>query len=278
MGTQDSFLHAAELIDQADALIIGAGAGMGVDSGLPDFRGNQGFWQAYPALAQAQMSFTEVASPRTFQTDPELAWGFYGHRLNLYRHTQPHAGFDLLLAWGKRMPLGYTVFTSNVDGHFQKSGFDAAQVHECHGSIHHLQCTAQCGVGIWPADGFAPEVDREHCRLLNGLPRCPRCGAFARPNILMFGDWDWDETMQRQSQALQSAWLAKVQRPVVIELGAGQVIPSVRHFSQNMISRHGGRLVRINPREHDVPTPFDVGLPMGALEGLRGIEAALASL
>ena len=42
---------AAELIEQADAIVIAAGAGMGVDSGLPDFRGNEGFWKAYPALA-----------------------------------------------------------------------------------------------------------------------------------------------------------------------------------------------------------------------------------
>lgn len=46
--------HAASLIEQADALIVAAGAGMGVDSGLPDFRGAEGFWQAYPALREAQ--------------------------------------------------------------------------------------------------------------------------------------------------------------------------------------------------------------------------------
>lgn len=55
------FLKAAEIIGQADALVIGAGAGMGVDSGLPDFRGNEGFWKAYPALAKAQLNFMEVA-------------------------------------------------------------------------------------------------------------------------------------------------------------------------------------------------------------------------
>lgn len=48
-----SFPRAADAINEADALIISAGAGMGVDSGLPDFRGSEGFWQAYPALAKA---------------------------------------------------------------------------------------------------------------------------------------------------------------------------------------------------------------------------------
>jgi NAD-dependent SIR2 family protein deacetylase len=76
--------RAADLIDQASALVIAAGAGMGVDSGLPDFRGRSGFWQAYPALASAGLDFSELASPHTFERDPRLAWGFYGHRLQLY--------------------------------------------------------------------------------------------------------------------------------------------------------------------------------------------------
>jgi NAD-dependent SIR2 family protein deacetylase len=104
------------------------------------------------------------------------------------------------------------------------------------------------------------------------LPTCPQCGALARPNVLMFGDWNWLEARQQAQQKQQQAWLAKVSRPVVIELGAGEVIPSVRHFSQQIITSYGGRLIRINPRDHSVPTPFDVGLPMGALEGLTGIE------
>ena len=51
----------AALLEQADALIVAAGAGMGVDSGLPDFRGNEGFWRAYPALAQARLDFASIA-------------------------------------------------------------------------------------------------------------------------------------------------------------------------------------------------------------------------
>ena len=83
----ESLRRAAGLIRDADGLLITAGAGMGVDSGLPDFRGTEGFWRAYPALARAQLRFESVASLETFHTDPTLAWGFYGHRLSLYRRT-----------------------------------------------------------------------------------------------------------------------------------------------------------------------------------------------
>lgn len=72
---------AAQIIHRADGLLITAGAGMGVDSGLPDFRGNEGMWRAYPALKSANMVFHQIANPQSFEQHPELAWGFYGHRL-----------------------------------------------------------------------------------------------------------------------------------------------------------------------------------------------------
>ena len=88
---------AAEEIQRTDAMLITAGAGIGVDSGLPDFRGNEGFWRAYPPIAKVGISFYEMANPQWFHNDPHLAWAFYGHRLNLYRTTEPHTGFYQVL-------------------------------------------------------------------------------------------------------------------------------------------------------------------------------------
>ncbi len=96
---------------------------MGVDSGLPDFRGVHGFWRAYPALRAKDVRFEDIANPTAFRHDPERAWGFYGHRLNLYRRTAPHRGYSILSKWAERMEHGAFVFTSNVDGHFQKGCF-----------------------------------------------------------------------------------------------------------------------------------------------------------
>lgn len=263
--------RAAALLDQADALLIAAGAGIGVDSGLPDFRGRAGFWNAYPALARAQIDFHRIASPAAFEAQPTLAWGFYGHRLNLYRRTTPHTGFAVLKHWGEKIAHGCAVFTSNVDGQFQKAGFDPALIHECHGSIHHLQCQAPCSDDIWSADGFMPDVDEHACRLRNAPPVCPRCGGLARPNVLMFGDWGWIEAREQAQAARLERWLSSVSRPVVIEIGAGTAIPSVRYFSQRVVQQFGGRLVRINPREPEVRGSHDVGLALGAVEGLNAI-------
>ena len=89
MQVDDAVERAAQWLRDADALLVTAGAGMGVDSGLPDFRGNQGFWRAYPALSLQSMRFSEIASPSAFHETPGLAWGFYGHRLGIYRRTEP---------------------------------------------------------------------------------------------------------------------------------------------------------------------------------------------
>src|SRR6478672_3455234 len=97
LSPDDACVAAAELIADADGLVITAGAGIGIDSGLPDFRGDRGFWNAYPGLGARGMRFVDVANPKAFASMPEVAWGFYGHRLALYRQTVPHAGFGMLL-------------------------------------------------------------------------------------------------------------------------------------------------------------------------------------
>ncbi len=62
-------------LQDAESLLIVAGAGMGVDSGLPDFRGTTGFWRAYPALAKAGIDFEQMATPASLDRDPRLGWG-----------------------------------------------------------------------------------------------------------------------------------------------------------------------------------------------------------
>lgn len=260
--------QAAELIGDADGLVITAGAGIGIDSGLPDFRGDAGFWNAYPALGELGVRFFEIANPKAFREMPEIAWGFYGHRLSLYRKTMPHAGFTELLQIVSQMPRGGYVFTSNVDGHFQKAGFDPGRIVECHGSIHHLQCLDACGQDTWTAEYFVPQVDPQACKLLSALPTCPSCGGVARPGIMMFGDWDWDETAVRAQKGRMNAWLARVDRPVVLEIGAGTAIPTARHFGESMDCP----LIRINPSESEVGLPRNIGIAAGALDAITLIS------
>jgi len=256
---------AAEALRSATALVIGAGAGMGVDSGLPDFRGTEGFWRAYPPFRGKR--FDEMSRPVWFQTDPHLAWGFFGHRLQLYRSAIPHDGFQILRKWAERIPS--FVVTSNVDGQFQKAGFSESNLFEFHGSIHCLQCAQPCGNDLWPAADLELDIDMATIRTTSDLPRCPRCEGIARPNILMFSDRQWiDERSEAQLRRWR-AWLRNVDssRMVAIELGAGLAVPTVRIECESL----GGTLIRLNPRDSSVPA-HGISLPVGALEGLRGID------
>jgi len=264
----------ADALSHSKALLIGAGAGMGVDSGMPDFRGTSGFWKTYPPLQKLGIQFQEMANPRWFREDPQLAWGFYGHRLNLYRKTDPHHGFSLLLKWISEHDLPAFVFTSNVDGHFQRSGFSKNSVTECHGSLMHLQCVDQCGQKIWPVPpDLRIEVDEETLHALDPLPSCPGCGGLARPNILMFSDWEWDPQRTNEQGTRLNEWLEENENSklCVIELGAGPSIPTVRITCEQAWQSSGGTFLRINPRDHQVPEGAH-SLAMGAGDALQAIE------
>jgi NAD-dependent SIR2 family protein deacetylase len=276
--TPDPIARAAEAVATADALLIGAGAGMGVDSGLPDFRGREGFWNAYPPYAKLGLDFVQLASPAWFRRDPALAWGFYGHRLGLYRSTAPHDGFQILRRWADRMKEGAFVYTSNVDGQFQRAGFPADRVHEVHGAIDAMQCLADCGVGVFPAEGQAVEVDPETMRAVGELPTCPRCGSLARPNILMFGDVGWDPAVSDAQAGRLRAWLGRVVRSearlAVVEFGAGTAVPTVRRFCERLTTIPAATLIRVNPREPEGPAG-SIPIPTGALEAIRAIDSHL---
>jgi len=248
-------IEAADIIKNAKALVITAGAGMGVDSGLPDFRGDQGFWNAYPMYERLGLSFVQAANPQHFDDDPQFGWGFYGHRTNLYRTTVPHRGFTLLQDWIKKFNLAYFIVTSNVDGQFQKAGFNEERIYEVHGSIHHLQCTVPCQRHIWPND--AEYIINEATMRATEVPKCPKCHRVARPNILMFGDYAWvskrsaiqDETFDEFLNDHQS------EKMVVIEMGAGTAIPTIRHLSEQLGQRPETTVLRINPREPQIRGP-----------------------
>jgi NAD-dependent SIR2 family protein deacetylase len=269
----------AEALRTARALVVTAGAGMGVDSGLPDFRGPEGFWNAYPAYRHLGLGFMDLANPEWFEKDPAVAWGFYGHRLELYRATRPHDGFEILRRWAEGMRDGAFVFTSNVDGHFQRAGFDPERIVECHGSLGWLQCLGSCGVGLFSAESCRVDVHEATFRARDPLPACPRCGGLARPNVLMFGDWAWDPSRTVAQEGRLESWMRSLQAGptggfVVVECGAGTGVPTVRMFGERLLRTAGATLVRINVREPGGPAGV-IAIPMGARDALERIEAAI---
>jgi len=274
MKLANTIEKAATILLDADALLITAGAGMGVDSGLPDFRGEKGLWKTYPPIAKLGLSFAEMATPTGFAQNPKLAWAFHGHLLNLFQKATPHDGFLQLLEIAKDKKGGYFVFTSNVDGQFQKAGYGKDKIVECHGSIHYLQCTKPCSDEIWEADDLKVKINETTFEALEPLPQCKNCQRLARPNVLLFGDEGWNHERTRKQRLRFMNWLHKIWRKgfklTIIEMGAGMVLPTIRAYSEYIAKTNNGTLIRINPCDDQAPSGH-ISIPLGGAEAIDQI-------
>ena len=228
---------------------------MGVDSGLPDFRGTSGFWKAYPPLAKLGIQFEDMANPRWFKESPNWHGGLRAPAQSL-PHDRTQYGFSLLLKWTREQNLSSFVFTSNVDGHFQRSGFSRIRSPNAMARSCILQCVDQCGQEMCtlPPDRRV-KVDQETLHDRDPLPAFPRCGGLARPNIIMFSDWEWDPRRTNEQGIRLNEWLEQNEEAklCIIELGAGPNIPTVRTTCEQAWHSSDGTFLRINPRDHQVP-------------------------
>lgn len=290
---------AAGWLQSAGTVIVTAGAGMSVDSGLPDFRGPEGFWRAYPLFRDKGYRFEDMSNPTWFEKDPKVAWGFFGHRLNLYRAAVPHNGYHVLRRWESELGKEVQVFTSNVDGAFATVGFHPDHnIVECHGTISRLQCTdGECAQrhGAYPTpQDLTIRMDMATLEAnLDDAPRCAACGALARPNILMFGDGECNMDIVMKQEERFDGFVDRVAdasaergegsndpvTTVIIEIGAGTYVPTVRNQSEYLCRKiEGSRLIRVNPREPEVPQFLEkasVSLSLGGKAAIEALDALI---
>ena len=217
-----------------------------------------------------------MANATLFSWNPKLAWGFYGHRLSLYRETIPHEGFQILLDLVKEKNDNYFIYTSNVDGQFQKAGFNEEKICEVHGSIHHLQCTEACTSEVWKNNISKIEIDMDFLEAQT-LPKCKHCEKLARPNILMFEDWNFIGNRTDSQSKRFRLWKKenKDKKKVVIEIGAGSAIPTIRSYGDRASRSTKTILIRINPREPEINVRGSIGLRLSGLEGIKKILYSL---
>ena len=185
----------------------------------------------------------------------------------------PHDGFRMLLDWGRAMPLGYFVVTSNVDGQFETAGFAAERLLAMHGSLFAYQCLTPCRQESWRDEAPALEIDLKTMRARGELPRCPYCGGVARPNVLMFDDGAWVSKYRDAQRGRYRQWLTQARglKLVVVEIGAGKVVSKIRAFGEDVVARGLGSLARINPEATEADEPA-IPIRMGALEALKTID------
>ncbi len=123
-----------------------------------------------------------------------------------------------------------------------------------------------------PAQNIDLEMNMQQCRINSAIRICRERHGLPSTNVMMFNDWDWLSFRTDPQSQLQETWMQQMHRPMVIELVASKAILSVRHFNQRILTAFSGRLIRINPRERQVPTPLDIGLTLCALSELQAID------
>ena len=105
------------------------------------------------------------------------------------------------------------------------------------------------------------------------IPTCPKCGAVARPNILMFddGDWNWNRAQTQKKKYIQFLEKNEKSKIAIIEIGAGTAIPTVRHTGETITNVFDAKLIRINPREYKINKNIGFSIPFGGLEGISKV-------
>jgi NAD-dependent deacetylase len=207
------------------SLIVLTGAGVSAESGVPTFRGQGGLWRSYRP--------EELATPQAFRRDPELVWQWYNWRRELIGGCQPNAAHATLAemefsADATGASRDYVLVTQNVDGLHQLAG--SRNVLELHGNIWRQRCSRGCR---------PPWTDRR-VPLPKIPPRCPDCGALARPDVVWFGE-------SLPHPVLDAAWAAAQRCQLMLVVGTSALVQPAASLPLVALEI-GAHVVEINPR------------------------------
>ncbi len=247
---------------EADAVLIGAGAGLSAAAGY-DYTDRAAFARNYPGMLQYGFRSKMDLMGRG-DLPEELLWGYY---LPHAREVRFSPGTNPLYGQLRELVEGvgeYFVSTTNADGLFERNGFPRARRFTPQGDYARVQCLTPCSDETWETqplfDRFLPRIDRATQRLPKGeVPRCPKCGGSMFLNV-RGGEWFVDAPW-RDGFAAYEAWLARHAggKLVVLDIGSGFNTPT-------WIRWPAEKLVRRNPQAHLVRlNRFDAAVP-GDLE------------
>ncbi|MBX3468908.1 MAG: iron dicitrate transport regulator FecR [Planctomycetes bacterium] len=267
MDEDDDLARALDLVAArlagARRLLVGTGAGMSADSGVPTYRapGQRG-WRDY-GVTDGQRP-EDLACPQALEERPAEAWAFLERRRREVSAAEPHAGYAALHRLAARTEA--FVQTTNVDGLHLRAGWPAARLHEVHGSLWRLQCAGPCSRRVWDEPRVPLcALDDVGVRALD-RPRCPDCGRPARPHALLFADLDYvgAPAAEEARRAFHAAG-----PDVVLVVGESGVIPTHLHDAATLRRERGAFVVNVNPAPPPTGTLGpDVHLPLPARDAM----------
>ena len=242
-----SVARLAELFAARCPCVVLTGAGISTESGIPDFRSEEGIWARYDPA--------EVAHIDAFRRDPARVWEFYALRLEALAHARPNDGHRAL-AELEEQGWVRAVVTQNVDGLHQRAG--SRDVVEMHGSLREAVCI-HCGVSVPMEDAVADLP----------LPPCPECGEVLKPGVVMFGELLPSVALERAQALAREAEL------LLLVVGSTLEVHPVAALPGETLAA-GGALAIVNRGGTPWDSHADVVIDAGAGETLGALTAALA--
>lgn len=173
-----------KIVDESERIVFFGGAGVSTESGIPDFRSEDGLYRQKYAVPPEVMLSADY-----FYAHPEDFYRFYREKM-LPLWAQPNAAHKKLAELEKRGKL-LAVVTQNIDGLHQKAG--SKRVYELHGSIHRNRCQ-RCGKAF-----SAEEIAQG-----SGVPRCA-CGGIVKPDVVLYGEPLDGDTVEGALRAIAAA-------------------------------------------------------------------------
>ncbi|MBL0220688.1 MAG: RNA polymerase subunit sigma [Myxococcales bacterium] len=166
------------------------GAGVSAESGIPTFRGKEGYW----TIGAREYHPQELATHQAFAAMPWSVWAWYLYRRGVCRHAEPNAAHTALVRLARALPERFALITQNVDGLHRRAGSPDPQTFAIHGDLSLMRCANDCVLDRFPIPEAVPELGRgdEISLEVRALLRCPRCSGPARPHVLWF-DESYDE-------------------------------------------------------------------------------------
>jgi NAD-dependent protein deacetylase/lipoamidase len=238
-GLVADIARARTLVADAERVLVLTGAGISAESGVPTFRGPEGLWKSFRPET--------LATPEAFARDPRLVWEWYGWRRARVAACAPNAAHLAIARFaqsrGAERPV--TIATQNVDGlHRLAAGGDASAAPsgllELHGSLFRVRCT-RCA---HRPGGNGVHHDTIDASSVETLPRCERCGALLRPDIVWFGE-------ALDPAVLGEAWAEAERADVCLVIGTSAVVYPAAGLA-DVTRQAGGAVIEVNPE----PTPL----------------------
>ena len=238
----------ADRLSAAGRVLVLTGAGISAESGIPTFRGRDGWWRREDP--------TKLATPGAFEADPSHVWEWYEYRRGLIAGASPNAGHEAVASWegaGREV----LVATQNVDDLHERAG--SGRVVHVHGSIWRVRCFRACERGREAAE------DRRH-PLPERPPRCA-CGEALRPDVVWFGEMLPSGPMSAVESFIREGV------DVALVVGTEASFGYIQRWA--LLARESGALlVEVNPSRTVLSAAVDVRLAAPAGEALPALLRA----